>query len=355
MYNFNITLTKTPKEKPELNDRLPFGKYFTDHMFIMDYEEGKGWFDPRVETYAPLSLQPATSCLHYAQETFEGMKAYRTCDDKLQLFRPYDNFKRFNNSNARICIPELDVELCVQAVKTLVNIDKDWIPAYPGTSLYIRPFIIAVDEQIGVHPASKYIFMIILSPVGSYYPDGINPVKIYVEEKYSRTSPGGTGTAKVGGNYAASLLAQKEAVNKGCIQVLWLDGAEHKYVDEVGAMNVFFVIGDEVVTPSLNDAILPGITRHSAIEVLRSGGIKVTERLLSIEEVTNAAKTGELREMFGTGTAAVVSPVGKLLYRDKEITINNNLIGSITQKLYDELTGIQTGSRPDKFGWIFPL
>ena len=350
MEEIKVTLTTAPKEKPTDESKLGFGKCFTDHMFVMDYTVGKGWHDPRIVPYGPISLDPSASVFHYGQEVFEGLKAYRTADGTIQLFRPEENFKRMNQSNDRLCIPEIDVDFCVQATKKLVEIDKDWVPAAEGTSLYIRPFIIGCEPVLGVHPAHNYKFLIILSPSGSYYANGLEPVKIYVEPKYVRTVRGGMGYAKTGGNYAASLKAQQDAV--GYAQVLWLDGVERKYVEEVGSMNVFFVIGDEVVTPELLGSVLPGITRKSCIEILKDWGYKVSERRLSIDEIEEAAKSGQLKEMFGTGTAAVVSPVCELKYKDDIIKIGDGTIGEITQKLYDELTGIQLSKREDKHGWV---
>lgn len=351
--NIQITKTSTPKAKPQDESALGFGKSFTDHMFIMDYTVGIGWHDARIVPYGPISLDPSCSVFHYGQEVFEGLKAYKTAAGEIQFFRIDENYKRLNSSNERLCIPEIDVDFCIEATKKLVSIDKDWIPASEGTSLYIRPFIIGCEPVLGVHPANNYKFIIILSPVGSYYAGGLAPVKIYVEPNYVRAVIGGTGYAKTGGNYAASLKAQQEAA--GYSQVLWLDGVERKYIEEVGAMNVFFVIGDEIVTPLLQGSVLPGITRKSCIEILKDWGYKVSERRLSIDEVEAAAKSGELKEMFGTGTAAVVSPVGELKYKDDVIIIGDNKIGEITQRLYDELTGIQLSKREDKFGWISKL
>lgn len=348
MSDIRIELTKTPKTKPTDESQLGFGKMFTDHMFIMDYKNG-AWQDARIVPYGPLELDPSASVFHYGQEVFEGMKAYKGAKGNLLLFRPEENFKRLNVSNERLCIPKIDVDFAIKAVKELVKVDQDWIPSSEGTSLYIRPFIIGCDPQLGVHPASNYKFVIILSPVGAYYASGLNPVKIYVESSYVRAVRGGIGSAKTGGNYAASLKAQQEA--KGYSQVLWLDGVERKYIEEVGAMNVFFVIGDEVITPELQGSILPGITRKSSIELMKSWGLKVVEKRLSIFEVEEAAKNGQLKEMFGTGTAAVISPVGELKYKDDVIIINNNEIGPISQRLYNEMTAIQLGKTEDKFGW----
>lgn len=349
-----IERVKNPKPKPD-QTKLSFGKYMTDHMFIMNYDEGKGWHSPRIVPYAPIPLDPSAMCLHYGQEVFEGLKAYKTDDGRVLLFRPDRNMARLNSSNDRLCIPKIDEAFAVEAIKTLVKIDSDWIPTEKDTSLYIRPFIIAVDPKLGVHPANHLLFIVILSPVGAYYPEGINPVKIYVENKYVRAVRGGMGDVKTAGNYAASLKAQYEAEKINYTQVLWLDGVERKYIEEVGTMNVFFVIGDEVFTPELNGSILPGITRKSCIELLKSWGLNIKERRISIQEVYEAHEKGQLKEVFGTGTAAVISPVGELNWNDNVITINDGKTGPISQRLYDTLTGIQYGKLPDEFGWVETL
>jgi branched-chain amino acid aminotransferase len=345
-----VQQTAAPKQKPD-QSKLGFGRNFTDHMFIMDYTEGKGWHDPRIVPYGPLELDPATSTLHYGQAIFEGMKAYTTKDGRVLLFRPENNMKRINNTNDRMCIPEIDVDFCVEAIKALVKVDRDWIPTAEGTSLYIRPFIIATDPFLGVHPAHSYMFIVILSPVGAYYPQGVNPIPIYVESSYVRAVRGGTGFAKTSGNYAASLKAQAEASKKGYVQVLWLDGIERKYIEEVGSMNVFFKIAGEVITPSLEGSILPGITRASTIELLKNWGVKVTERKLSIQEVYDAYAAGTLEEAFGTGTAAVISPIGELNWNENKIIINNGKTGEIAARIYDAITGIQSGRLEDTYGW----
>ena len=349
-YQIRIEKNNCPKQKPDQN-KLGFGKFFTDHMFIMDYAEGKGWYDPRIIPYGPLELDPATMVFHYGQAIFEGLKAYNATDGGVLLFRPGKNMERINSSNDRMCIAPMDVEFGVEAIKSLVKVDRDWIPSAEGTSLYIRPFIIATDPYLGVKPSSTYKFIIILSPSGAYYPQGINPVKIGVESKYVRAVKGGTGFAKTPGNYASSLKSQMEAYEKGYIQVLWLDGIEKKYIEEVGSMNVFFKINGEVVTPSLEGSILPGITRDSVITLLKDWGIKVTERRVSIEEIYEANKNGTLEEAFGTGTAAVISPIGELNWMDHRIVINDDKIGDLSRKLYDTITGIQSGKVPDKFNW----
>ncbi len=352
MLNIRKERTKTPKTKPDYNN-LGFGRYFTDHMFLMNYEEGKGWHDARIVPYAPFELEPSCMVFHYAQEMFEGLKAYMTSDGKIQLFRPDKNIERMHNTNERLCIPQIPNEDVLQAITETVLFDRDWIPTKVGTSLYIRPFIIATDPHLGVHPSHTYVFCIILSPVAAYYAEGINPVKIFIEHDYVRAVKGGTGFAKVGGNYASSLKGQEKAAKLGYSQVLWLDGIYRKYIDEVGAMNVFFVIGDEVVTPSLSEgSILPGVTRASCIELLKSKGYKVSERKISVDELYEAYDKGELKEAFGTGTAAVISPIGSLDDENKKALINNGEIGPISQMLYDTLTGIQWGNLPDPFGWI---
>ena len=348
--NISITKTTQPKAKPDV-DKLGFGKHFTDHMFIMDYETSKGWHNARIVPYGPLVLDPSTMIFHYGQGIFEGLKAYKTEDNRVLLFRPEKNLERANISNDRLCIPRIDEEFALKAIKELVNIDKDWIPEAKDTSLYIRPFIIATDPYIGVKPSSTYQFIVILSPVGAYYPEGLNPVKIYVEDDYVRAVRGGIGFAKTLGNYAASIKAQEKAANLGYTQVLWLDGIDMKYVEEVGTMNVFFKINGEVVTPALNGSILAGVTRDSVIQLLKSWGITVTERKISIDEVVERYKNGELEEMFGTGTAAVISPVGELNYHGEIININDGKIGELSQKLYDSITGIQTGRLADTMGW----
>lgn len=351
MQEITIERTQHPKQKPTDQTRLGFGNYYTDHMFLMNYDEGKGWHDPRIVPYGPIELDPAAMCLHYGQEVFEGLKAYRTEDGRILLFRPDRNMARLNSSNERLCIPAIDEAFAVEAIKKLVSVDQDWIPTAEGTSLYIRPFIFATEAQVGVHPAQELLFAIILSPVGAYYPEGLNPVKIYVEDKYVRAVRGGMGYTKTGGNYAASLKAQDEAEKVGYTQVLWLDGVERKYIEEVGTMNVFFVIDDEIVTPELQGSILPGVTRMSCIELLKKQGYKVSERRLSIEEVAEAADAGKLKEAFGSGTAAVISPIGELKWDEKVMTINNGEIGTISQHLHDTLTGIQWGKLPDPYGW----
>ncbi len=346
-----VVETTAPKTMPNESE-LGFGKHFTDHMFVMDYEEGKGWIDPRIVPFGNLSLHPASTVLHYGAEIFEGLKAYRTADGGVQLFRPMENVRRMNRSAERMCLPLIDDEEMLYAIKEFVKHEEKWVPHSEGTSLYIRPFMFGNDEALGVHAVKRATFMIIASPSGSYYKEGINPVKIMIESEDVRTVRGGTGYAKCGGNYAASTRAGERAAKQGYTQVLWLDGVERKYIEEVGAMNVMFKIDGEIVTPELTGSILPGITRKSCIEVLRSLGYKVSERLLSIDELVDALKSGKLEEAWGTGTAAVVSPIGRLMYDGVEYVVNNERIGDVTQKLYDILTGIQWGRIEDEFGWI---
>jgi len=352
-YSFDIQLTKNPKPKPDPNT-LKFGQTFSDHMFVMDYETGKGWHDGRIVPYGPLALDPAAAVFHYGQEMFEGMKAYRTPDRRVQLFRPFMNAERTRRTNERMCMPDLDPELFVGAIKALVNVDRDWIPEKDGTSLYIRPFIIADDPFLGVQAANHYMFVIILSPVGPYYDipgGGLAPTSIFVEEEYVRAAVGGVGFAKVGGNYGAALKAQDRAKEMGCAQVLWLDALERSYVEEIGTSNAFFMIGDEVITAPLMGTILPGVTRASVIELLKKWGIKISERRLKIGDVVKAAEDGELKEIFASGTAAVISPVGELKFKDKSLTIGDGGVGTLAQKLYDTLYGIQTGTLADDMGW----
>ena len=346
-----IERAKTLKEKPDQNN-LGFGTYFTDHMFMMDYTEGVGWHDARIVPYAPIAMDPATMVLHYAQETFEGLKAYRNPKGEITLFRPEMNARRMINTNKRICMAELPEDMFVEAVEAIVKYEQDWIPTAKDTSLYIRPFMFASEASVGVHPAKSYTFVIILSPVGSYYPEGVNPVKIWVEDEYVRAVKGGTGFTKCGGNYAASIAAQVKAESHGYTQVLWLDGVHRKYVEEVGTMNVMFLIDDTVVTAPLEGSVLPGVTRDSIIHILKDWGYKVEERELSIDELMEAGRNGKLKEAFGTGTAAVISPVGQLYYKGEEIVINDFKTGELTQKLYDTLTGIQWGRLEDKYGWV---
>ncbi|WOV89053.1 branched-chain amino acid aminotransferase [Sporosarcina oncorhynchi] len=348
--SIEVKLTKEPKVKPA-SDQLAFGTVFTDHMFTMDYTEGHGWHDPMIIPYEPITIDPAAIVFHYGQTVFEGLKAYVTEEDEVLLFRPEENMKRLNRSNERLCMPHFDEELALKGLRKLIQIDKDWIPKIEGTSLYIRPFIIATQPYLGVAPSKTYRFMIILSPVGAYYKEGINPVKIAVESEFVRAVKGGTGSAKTAGNYAGAMKAQEVAEAKGYSQVLWLDGKEHKYIEEVGAMNVFFKMDGKVVTPELNGSILEGITRKSVIELLRYWDIPVIERKISIDELYEAHQVGILEEAFGTGTAAVISPIGELSWNNANLTVNNGEIGALSKKIYDMMTGIQTGRLEDPFGW----
>lgn len=351
MQTIRIERTTCPKEKPGKDNPLVFGTIFTDHMFMMDYEEGKGWIDPRVVPYQKLELEPSCMVFHYGQEMFEGLKAYKADDGRILLFRPDKNIERANRSNRRICIPEIPEDIFMEALKTVVKVDEDWIPTKPGTSLYIRPFIIATDPFLGVRPSHTYKFMIILSPVGAYYESGLDPVKIWIEDEYVRAVKGGIGEAKTGGNYVASLASQVKAHDEGYAQVLWLDGVHRKYIEEVGAMNIFFKINGTVVTPELNGSILPGVTRDSAIQLCKMWGIPVEERKISVDEVVKTAESGEMEECFGTGTAAVVSPVGELRFEKEKMPISNNQIGELTQRIYDTITGIQLGRIKGPEGW----
>ncbi len=352
--DIKITENTNPSVKPADN-ALGFGKIFTDHMFIMDYNRDKGWHDARIVPFGPISLHPASTVLHYGSEIFEGLKAYRRADGEVQLFRPTENIKRLNNSAERLCLPQIPEDMALEVLTTFVRHEADWTPHSEGTSLYIRPFMFGNDENLGVHAVHAAKFVIICSPVGSYYKEGINPVKIMIEDTDVRAVRGGTGYAKCGGNYAASNRAGEKAEEQGYSQVLWLDGVERKYIEEVGAMNVMFKIDGEVVTPALTGSILPGITRKSCIEVLKNAGYKVSERLLSVEELGEALENGKLEEAWGCGTAAVVSPIGELCYKDKKFAVNGGKIGTVTKMLYDTLTGIQWGKLEDTFGWTYKL
>ncbi|MEL7624903.1 MAG: branched-chain amino acid aminotransferase [Clostridiales bacterium] len=343
-----------PKAKPD-ESNLGFGEYFTDHMFIMDYATGKGWHDARIVPYGPVSMDPSAMVLHYAVEIFEGMKAYTCSDGKVRMFRPYANAQRMNRSGQRFCMPVIPEEDFVEAICRLIKQDQSWVPQAEGTSLYIRPFMYSDQSNVGVRMPDYFKFMVILSPVGAYYKEGLNPVSIYVEDEYVRAAKGGTGYTKCGGNYAASLIAQKKAKDLGYTQVLWLDGAERKYIEEVGTMNVMFKIKGEIVAPELGDSVLPGITRDSAIQLLQSWGYKVTERKIAIEELLAAAQSGDLEEAFGTGTAAVISPIGLFNIHGEKLQVGDGKIGPVAQKLYDTLTGIQWGKLPDPFGWTYEI
>lgn len=349
--NIKVELTQNPVERP-IGQELGFGRYFTDHMFLMDYNKEDGWHDARIVPFGMLAIHPAAKVLHYGEEIFEGLKAYRRPDGEIQIFRPMENVRRMNCSAERLCMPQLNEEDMLEAMCALVDLERDWVPSAEGAALYIRPFLYGSDPHLGVHACSEAQFVIILSPVGNYYEGGLAPVSILIEKEDVRAVRGGTGSAKCGGNYAASMRAAERAEEKGYDQVLWLDGVERKYIEEVGAMNVMFQIGDEIVTPKLTGSILHGITRKSCLELLQSMGYKVSERLISVEELCDAAEKGLLKEAWGCGTAAVISPIGRLAYGDRVFTINEGKIGPVAQELYDTLTEIQWGKREDPFGWM---
>jgi branched-chain amino acid aminotransferase len=343
---------KDLKKKPAPGAQLGFGKIFTDYLFLMDYRKGEGWKNTRIEPYKPFSMDPAALVLHYGQEIFEGLKAYRWANGDIYLFRPRKNYERMNRSAKRLCLPEIDVDLAIEATRQLVRLEKDWVPAAPGASLYIRPNMIATEAALGVQVSKECLFYIMLGPVGAYYPQGFNPVDIYLEEKYIRAARGGLGEAKTSANYAASLLAQEEAHEKGFTQVLWLDAIERKYLEEVGTSNIFLYIGDEVVTPPLGGTILPGITRDSVLHICRNWEMKVSERMVSLDEAVSGLESGKVKEIFASGTAAVISPVGKLAYKGKNYVINQGKVGPLAQKLYDTIMGIQYGKTQDPYGWM---
>ena len=338
------------KLKPD-QDNLGFGRFFTDHMFKMRWNRQQGWFDACIQPYQPFELEPAAMVFHYGQAIFEGMKAYRSKDDQIFLFRPEDNFARMNQSAVRMCMPRFPQERILQALRAMIYLDQDWVPKAQGATLYIRPAMIATEPALGLRPAEEYLFFIICSPVGAYYAEGFSPTRIYVEDKYVRAVPGGVGNAKTAGNYAASVKAQVEAHEKGYTQVLWLDAVERKYVEEVGTSNIFFLINNELITPPLEGSILPGITRDSVLQLVRDWGYQVSERRITIDEVIAAGMAGTLQESFGTGTAAVIAPVGEFCYRDQHIQINGGLIGELSSRLFTELQEIQFGYREDPHRW----
>ena len=350
MEEIKITRAATLKEKPD-SSTLVFGQSMTDHMFLVDYDAGRGWHDPRIVPYGPLQIDPAAKVLHYAEEIFEGLKAYRTADGTIQLFRPDCNIERMNTSAERMCLPQIPAELAMAGITELVKLERDWVPREKDSSLYIRPFMIGLDPALGVHASHHVQYVVIVCPVGAYYPEGLDPVKIYVEDQDVRAVRGGTGMAKTGGNYAASLRAGDRAEKQGYSQVLWLDGVHRKYIEEVGSMNVMFKVSGKILTPDLNGSVLPGVTRRSCIQLLKDWGYEVEERRISADELFQAAENGTLEEAWGTGTAAVVSPIGELARGDEKVTVSGNKIGPVTQRLYDELTGIQWGRLPDPHGW----
>ena len=343
------------RPKPTDEKNLVFGRVFCDHMFMMDFTRGKGWQNPRIVPYHLLEMDPAAMVLHYGQGIFEGLKAYRWRDGKIRLFRSDQNWERWNRSARRMCMPEIDPAFQAQAVEELLKLDRDWVPHSVGSSLYVRPTMIATEPHLGVRPADSYLYFIITGPVAAYYAEGFNPVKIYVSEEYVRTVRGGVGEAKTMANYASSLYAAEVAKKKGFTQVLWLDAVELRYIEEVGTSNIFFRIGEELITPPLTGSILPGVTRNSVMQLAGHWGIKVTERRITIDEAIETAKSGEMKEMFATGTAAVISPVGEFSYRDRMYRIADGGVGEWSQKLYDEILGIQYGEREDIFGWVRQL
>lgn len=348
----DIKLTPTPEKRPKPDfNKLGFGQYFSDYMFEMDFLPGQGWVNPEHKAYGPISIEPSSMVIHYGQTVFEGLKAYLTPEKEVLLFRPQRNVERLNRSSARICIPELDEELALKAIIEHVKLNRDWVPNVDGASLYLRPIVFSTEESLGVAPSDSYKFMVISSPVGAYYAEGFNPVKIYIEDQYVRAVRGGIGEAKTAANYAASIKAQQIAKEKGFSQVLWLDGVEHKYIEEVGTMNVFFKINDEIITPEINGSILQGVTRDSVITLLKDFGYNISERKVTLMEVLAAMNDGSLLEAFGTGTAAVISPIGEIYYNGKTLRMNNGEVGPLAKKLYDTLTGIQTGRLEDKHGW----
>jgi branched-chain amino acid aminotransferase len=347
-----IAVTRTTRPKhPPADESLRFGNVFSDHMFVMDYHEGRGWHDPRIVPYQPFSMDPATCVLHYGQAVFDGLKAFRGTDRAIRVFRAPDHAARLNRSAERLCIPPLDTALVRDSFRALIEVDQNWVPSKPGTSLYLRPTIIATEPFLGVHPSSSYTYFVITCPVGAYYAEGMNPVRILATDKYVRAVPGGTGAAKAAGNYAASLAAAEEAQAQGYTQVLYLDGVHHRYLDEVGTMNIMLKIGEQVLTPPLTGSILAGITRDSVLTLLRDWGVPVAERPIAIDEVMQAAADGHLAEMWGTGTAAVISPVGELGYQGRSVAINGGRTGALTQRLYDTIVGIQYGRAADPHGW----
>lgn len=352
--DLKITETKMRKELPD-DSKLGFGQVFTDHMFNLDYNPEQGWHNARIEPYAPIIMDPATMVLHYGQAIFEGLKAYRTSNGKIQLFRPDRNMARFNRSASFVCIPEIDEAFVLSALKTLISLDKEWVPRAPETSLYIRPAIIATDPYLGVRPSNTYRLFIILSPVGAYYPEGFNPVSIWVTDKYVRTVRGGLGEAKTPANYAASLYVAKVAEKAGYTQVLWLDAVEHRYIEEVGTMNIMFVINGELITPPLEGSILAGITRDSVLTLAGDWNIPVAERPITIDEVIAAHQDGSLQEIFGSGTAAVISPVSHLAWQNNVLTVGEGRVGPMAQRFYDTIIDIQYGQAEDPFGWIVPV
>ncbi len=355
LQELEIALEKVPverlKQKPA-SDKLGFGVHFTDHMFLMKWSRDNGWHDAKICPKEEFKIDPAAMVFHYGQAIFEGLKAYRGKNDQLFLFRPRDNFERMNRSALRMCMPRIPVDKMVSVLKSLIYLEREWVPRADGATLYIRPTMIAVEPTIGVKTSSLYYFYILLSPVGAYYPEGFNPTKIFVSDQYVRAVKGGVGEAKTAGNYAASLYMSEIAKKEGCTQVLWLDACDHKYIEEVGTSNIFFRIADQLITPSLEGSILGGFTRDSVIKLASSWGIDVVERKIAIDEVLEANKQGSLQEIFGTGTAAVISPVGELVYKGISYKINDGQTGELSARLYTELQAIQNGYQEDLFEWV---
>ena len=348
----DISLEKATrsKDKPSL-ENLGFGKYFTDHMFTMEWNREAGWQKAAIRPYQPFTMDPASTVLHYGQAIFEGLKAYRGTDGQIYLFRPIDNFERMNRGAARMSMPRFPIDQVMKALKSLVYLDRDWIPDSEGASLYLRPTMIGVDPFLGLKPSETYLFYIIMSPVGAYYAEGFSPTRIHVCRDYVRAVKGGVGDIKTAGNYAASMLASEKAKEGGYTQVLWLDACERTYIEEVGTSNIFFYIGDTLVTPPLSGSILGGITRDSVIRLVRSWGIAVEERQISIDEVLEASQNGSLKESFATGTAAVISPVGELFFNEASYSINNGETGTLSKRLFEDLQAIQSGRKQDPFNW----
>jgi branched-chain amino acid aminotransferase len=353
--DLQILPLNNPKPVEYDENELAFGKLFTNRMFVMEYDTGRGWHSARIQQYGPFTLDPAAMVFHYSQEIFEGLKAFRRPDGQIALFRPEDNVARFNRSASRMCMPEVDEKFFLDSLLKLIELEQDWVPKNLGTSLYIRPTMIATEAMLGVRPASKYLCYVILCPVGAYYKGGLNPVKIWISDHYVRAASGGTGEAKTGGNYAASLFAAKEASEKGFDQVLWLDAKEKKYVEEVGSMNMLFLYDGKIVTSPLQGTVLDGITRRSTLTLLKEMGYEIVERALSVDEVMEGAASGRLQEAFGTGTAVVISSVGSFCYKDRTVQLGDGKPGALTMEVYNKLTAIQYGKVPDLHNWITTL
>lgn len=348
--SFPVTRNSSPKPIPEdVGDT--FGAYFTDHMFLMNYKTGKGWHDHRIVPFGPVPMHPSASAIQYGQSIFDGYKAYRCEDGMVRLFRPHAHIDRINKSTARMCMPAVDPQELINAMVQLVDLDRDWIPHQKGKALYVRQTMIGTEGFMAVRPANEYLFMLFLSPVGNYYAEGVNPVKILVSDTYVRAARGGIGAAKAAANYGASLLATEDAKRKGYTQVLWLDSVERRFIEEVGTMNIMLKIGNEIVTPPLSDSILPGVTRLSALQLMREWGLTVSERQVDINDLIAGVRSGLVDEVWGVGTAAVVSPVGQLSYRDETVVVGGGKTGAVTQRLYDSVTRLHTMGGDDPYGW----